>query len=40
MLMPVMIEVAKDMVDFQSPGKGEKTEKRGHDHGSREGNTA
>lgn len=40
MLMAVMIEVAKDVVDFQRPGKGEKTEKHDHHHGSREGSTA
>ena len=40
MLMPVMIKVAKDVVDFQRPGKGEQTEKHDHHHGNREGSTA
>ena len=40
MLMPVMIEVAKDVVDFQRPGKGKKTQKHDHNHDSREGSTA
>ena len=40
MLMSVAIEVAKDVVDFQRPGKGQKTEKRGRNHYRDEGRTA
>jgi len=40
MLMPVVIEVAKDVVNFQCPGKGQKTEKRGRSHDGDEGSTA
>ena len=40
MLMPVVIEVAKDVVNFQGPGKGQKTEKRGRNHDGDEGSTA
>ena len=40
MLMPVVIEVAKDVVNFQGRGKGQKTEKRGRSHDGDEGSTA